>query len=69
MLHLNERHTGCALSGTTLRHDAFVYESDEEFADRMTPFAVAGLRDGEAVVAVTTAHNARASRWSAHPTA
>ncbi len=40
-----------------LRHDAFVYSSDEEFAGRMAPFVKAGLKRGESVVTVTTRAN------------
>ena len=42
---------------TSLRHDAFVYESDDEFVAGMAPFVRSGLEDGEAVVAVTTLRN------------
>jgi anti-sigma regulatory factor (Ser/Thr protein kinase) len=45
------------MSLATLRHDAFVYESDDEFVERMVPFVQAGLAEGEAVVAVTTLRN------------
>jgi anti-sigma regulatory factor (Ser/Thr protein kinase) len=45
------------VSVTSLRHDAFVYESDDAFVDRMVPFVEWGLRQGEAVVAVTTLRN------------
>jgi anti-sigma regulatory factor (Ser/Thr protein kinase) len=40
-----------------LRHDAFVYDSDAEFAGRMVPFLEAGLERGESAVAVTTRAN------------
>jgi anti-sigma regulatory factor (Ser/Thr protein kinase) len=41
----------------TLRHDAFVYESDDVFAARMVPFLTDGLEAGDASVAVTTRAN------------
>jgi anti-sigma regulatory factor (Ser/Thr protein kinase) len=45
------------MSALALRHDAFVYESDEAFADRMVPFLTDGLAAGDATVAVTTRAN------------
>jgi MEDS: MEthanogen/methylotroph, DcmR Sensory domain len=41
----------------SLRHDAFVYESDDVFAARMVPFLSDGLEAGDATVAVTTRAN------------
>ena len=41
----------------TLRHDAFVYESDDVFAARMVPFLGHGLEAGDATVAITTRAN------------
>ncbi len=40
-----------------LRHDAFVYDSDAAYADRLVPFLATALEDGEAAVAVTTRAN------------
>jgi anti-sigma regulatory factor (Ser/Thr protein kinase) len=40
-----------------LRHDAFVYGSETEFAERMVPFLEAGLEQDESTVAVTTREN------------
>jgi anti-sigma regulatory factor (Ser/Thr protein kinase) len=40
-----------------LRHDAFVYDSDAEFTDRMVPFIETGLARGESTIAVTTLAN------------
>jgi anti-sigma regulatory factor (Ser/Thr protein kinase) len=40
-----------------LRHDAFLYDTDAEFAVRMVPFVEAGVEAGESVVAVTTRDN------------
>jgi anti-sigma regulatory factor (Ser/Thr protein kinase) len=45
------------MAATLLRHDAFVYDSETQFADRMVPFIGAGLEQGEAAVAVTTPAN------------
>ena len=45
------------MSALALRHDAFVYESDEAFADHMVPFITDGLKAGDATVAVTTRAN------------
>ena len=45
------------MSALGLRHDAFVYESDDSFADRMVPFITDGLAAGDATVAVTTRAN------------
>jgi hypothetical protein len=45
------------MRSTTLRHDAFVYGADEQFASLMAPFLQAGLAAGEAAVAVTTRRN------------
>jgi anti-sigma regulatory factor (Ser/Thr protein kinase) len=55
---VRHRHTQPGLSITSLRHDAFVYESDDEFVGHMVPFVAGGLQEGEAVVAVTTVRNA-----------
>jgi anti-sigma regulatory factor (Ser/Thr protein kinase) len=46
-----------AVSNTGLRHEAFVYDSDDGFAGRMAQFLEAGLEEGAAVVAVTTRSN------------
>ena len=40
-----------------LRHDAFVYDSDDVFAERMVPFLTDGLEAGDANVVVTTRAN------------
>lgn len=40
-----------------LRHDAFVYDSDQEFAERIAPFAEEGIEQGAAVVTITTRSN------------
>jgi anti-sigma regulatory factor (Ser/Thr protein kinase) len=45
------------MSALALRHDAFVYESDEAFTDRIVPFLTDGLAAGDATVAVTTRAN------------
>ena len=45
------------MSVTGLRHEAFVYGSDEEFVERMTTFLEAGLEEGAAALAVTTRSN------------
>lgn len=47
-----------------LRHDAFLYRSDEEFRETASRFAADGLAAGEAVVAVTTAPHAGLLRRS-----
>ncbi len=50
----------CASVGATasgLRHDAFLYESDDAFGERMVPFITDGLEAGDATVAVTTRQN------------
>jgi anti-sigma regulatory factor (Ser/Thr protein kinase) len=44
-------------AGVKLRHDAFVYGSDDEFATRMCRFLEEGMADGAAAVAVTTPSN------------
>jgi len=45
------------MTGGALRHDAFVYDSDEEFAESMIPFIEEGLDQGESVIGVTTRAN------------
>jgi len=50
-----------------LRHDAFVYDSDTDFVDRMAPFLRAGLDDGESAVAVTTPANCALLREALGP--
>src|SRR5687767_5169810 len=40
-----------------LRRDAFLYESDDAFGERMVPFITDGLEAGDATVAVTTRQN------------
>jgi anti-sigma regulatory factor (Ser/Thr protein kinase) len=40
-----------------LRHDAFVYESNDQFSAQMSEFLAAGLDEGAAVVAVTSRPN------------
>jgi anti-sigma regulatory factor (Ser/Thr protein kinase) len=45
------------MTATGLRHDAFVYDSDAGFVERMTPFVIDALDAGEAAVAVTTPGN------------
>jgi anti-sigma regulatory factor (Ser/Thr protein kinase) len=44
-------------SGARLRHEAFVYESDEQFSAQMSEFLAGGLDEGAAVVAVTSRPN------------
>jgi len=41
----------------SLRHDAFLYDSDETFVAQMSAHLVEGLRVGAHAVAVTTQHN------------
>ena len=41
-------------SGAQLRHEAFVYESDDQFSAQMSEFLAGGLDEGAAVVAVTS---------------
>ena len=41
----------------SLRHDAFLYDSDEAFVAQMSAHLVEGLRVGAHAVAVTTQHN------------
>ena len=41
----------------TLRHEAFVYDSDDEFVGRMASFLEDGLAEGAAAMAVTTRAN------------
>jgi anti-sigma regulatory factor (Ser/Thr protein kinase) len=41
----------------TLRHDAFMYSSDDEFASSMSRFLDEGLHEGAAAVAVTSRAN------------
>jgi anti-sigma regulatory factor (Ser/Thr protein kinase) len=57
------------MSATRLRHDAFFYDSDVDFAERMVPFVEEGLEDGESVVAVTTRANCALLRTSLGATA
>src|SRR3712207_1152515 len=38
----------------TLRHDAFVYDSDERYAERALPFVEDGLAAGQAVIVAGT---------------
>jgi anti-sigma regulatory factor (Ser/Thr protein kinase) len=45
------------MTAASLRHDAFVYDSDADFAARMVPFLETGLDAGESAVAVTTRAN------------
>jgi anti-sigma regulatory factor (Ser/Thr protein kinase) len=40
-----------------LRHDAFVYDADDAFADGMVPFLQGALDEGDAAVAITTRAN------------
>ena len=44
-------------SGGKLRHEAFVYESDEQFSAQMSEFLASGLEEGAAVVAVISRPN------------
>ena len=44
---------------SNLRHDAFVYGSDDEFVARVAPFLRAGLAEGSPTLAVTTP-----ARWA-----
>jgi anti-sigma regulatory factor (Ser/Thr protein kinase) len=44
-----------AVSG--LRHNAFVYDSDDEFVGRMAPFLEAGFEEGASTLAVTSRSN------------
>jgi hypothetical protein len=39
---------------SNLRHDAFIYDSDEELVARVAPFLRAGLDEGSPVLVVTT---------------
>jgi anti-sigma regulatory factor (Ser/Thr protein kinase) len=50
------------VSTVRLRHDAFIYASEDEFAHRMTAFVEEGLDGGAAAVAVTTPRNWAALR-------
>jgi anti-sigma regulatory factor (Ser/Thr protein kinase) len=52
-----------------LRHDAFIYGSEDEFVRRMTPFLEEGLDGGAAAVAVTTRGNWAALRDELGPRA
>jgi anti-sigma regulatory factor (Ser/Thr protein kinase) len=45
------------LSVSGLRHNAFIYDSDEEFVGRMATFLEDGLEEGASTVAVTTRSN------------
>jgi hypothetical protein len=45
------------MTAASLRHDAFVYESDTDFVARMAPFVTRALEAGKAAVAVTTPSN------------
>ena len=45
------------MNTTSLRHEAFVYDSDDEFVGRMASFLEDGLAEGAAAVAVTTRAN------------
>jgi anti-sigma regulatory factor (Ser/Thr protein kinase) len=44
-------------TGTRLRHDAFVYDSDEQFAVGIAGFLARGLEEDAAAVAVTSRNN------------
>jgi anti-sigma regulatory factor (Ser/Thr protein kinase) len=44
-------------SGAKLRHDAFIYESDEQFSTQMSQVLADGLDEGAGVVAVTSRRN------------
>jgi hypothetical protein len=44
-------------SYSLLRHDAFVYDSDDEFVREMARFVRAGQREGAAAIAVTSCTN------------
>ena len=46
-----------ARPGARLRHDAFVYDSDDAFAGRMAAFLEEGVDEGVSAVAVTTRAN------------
>ncbi|HEX7297448.1 MAG TPA: sensor histidine kinase [Solirubrobacteraceae bacterium] len=50
------------MSVSSLRHDAFVYDSDEDFVARIAPFVEDGLEAGDAAVVVATRHNCRLLR-------
>ncbi|HKP91672.1 MAG TPA: sensor histidine kinase [Thermoleophilaceae bacterium] len=45
------------MAGAKLRHDAFVYESDEQFGTQMSQVLLDGLDEGAAAVAVTSRGN------------
>jgi anti-sigma regulatory factor (Ser/Thr protein kinase) len=40
------------MASDPIRHDLLVYDSDEQYAERLVPFFEAGLDEGEALVAV-----------------
>ncbi|MEA2439688.1 MAG: hypothetical protein QOH76_1112 [Thermoleophilaceae bacterium] len=45
------------MTGTALRHGAFVYDEDEQFVTRMSGFLEDGLDEGAAAVVITTRSN------------
>jgi anti-sigma regulatory factor (Ser/Thr protein kinase) len=51
----------------SLRHDAFLYDSDDSFVAEMSAHLDAGLRAGAQAVAVTTQHNLALLRESLGP--
>lgn len=48
---------GCSPTVAGLRHDAFVYDADDEFVRQMAGFLRAGFAEGAAAVTVTTQRN------------
>jgi hypothetical protein len=45
------------MTSSALRHNAFVYDSDDEFVERMATFLKAGFDEDASAVAVTTRSN------------
>ena len=45
------------MTATQLRHDAFVYESDEHFVGQAGTFMEAGVAEGAALVVITNGAN------------
>jgi anti-sigma regulatory factor (Ser/Thr protein kinase) len=56
---LEARNSSVAVTGTGLRHDALVYDSDEEFVSQVASFLRTGIEEDAASVAVL-----RPSNWS-----
>ncbi|MGZ4403602.1 MAG: anti-sigma factor RsbA family regulatory protein [Gaiellaceae bacterium] len=57
------------MTTSALRHEAFVYGSDEEFVGRITTFLEAGVEEGAAALAVTTRSNCALLRDELGPAA